>query len=829
MMVQDKMPLRLNRLDTSPGRERNHNYGLDFSSHRRKDYNNINLTCKAGLSSQNQNNSIKLQKKTLVKKSVSTQPTFGGFLMPAAIQSKPVQIHSNIIDKSLKILKDVNSEQYEICTKFIKEFASKVKTDEKFRTKLGFSQIQSKTMSDMDKNPNLWAIAEKSLLERTLKSVFSPFSAIYKKGKDIIFDNDFGKSNFSAIYKDMQLEKEHGKIISNYKNVLGIFNSIEKWENSYRKRFGFNNIKADEKFLMPDEELQRYLKKRTFDSIDPAKGRYDVKHLSLGNRIVSGLIGAFFYGLDAYNTTMKFSNDDKESKKEGKVKFAQQVIRIGLASYFTATALGIFKKQTNKSMGAALLISGVTILASEILGRLLVGKPILPSSKHKIEEMAEKNRNSNNVILKFGRFLSGEASFVSQNKPVKSADKIKLTDSYIKNRYQNKFFGSEKRSMIQFQGLPKKYKKEELTTLLKLVSELDKDLAKYYKENILKSLIRKNLLKKEDANVQNFEKIIDKMPEIGVGEFQTRGEKIKEALLSPFIWLKNIVVKGFQAIKKLFSDNKKISKYQDNLNKIKKAGLEEEYKTEIEIFKNSNAFKDASKLSKEQKIESFTDSFLHIKDKGFNDEMQGIQNSFEWLKKNIKMDKKDKTDSYEIIRKILENKDKDNVKKHLQQIKKTMNKMSFTAYAKDFADYDTSKYSVANNVIARVLSSVFLVFDAFNLTMEHSGDRQKAVDNGSQYAAQETTRTLMSSYIINATNTLFQSLHNASLAGALVLTACSTYFVSATSRLAVGNPLLPKTQQELIAIEEKNKNNPMLKITSRMVGRNMKNQITPKN
>ena len=202
--------------------------------------------------------------------------------------------------------------------------------------------------------------------------------------------------------------------------------------------------------------------------------------------------------------------------------------------------------------------------------------------------------------------------------------------------------------------------------------------------------------------------------------------------------------------------------------------------------------------------------------------MQGIQNSFEWLKKNIKTDKKDKTDAYEIIKNTLVNKDKDNVKKHLEQMNQTMNKMSFTAYAKDFTDYDPSKYSVANNAVARILSSIFLVFDAYNLTMEHSGNKQKAVDNGTQYATQEATRTVMSSYIINATNTLFQALHNASLAGALCLTAVSASSVAALSRLAVGNPLTPKSQQELIEIEEKNKNNPMLKITSRMVGRSMK-------
>lgn len=817
MMVHDQTPFRLNRLDVSPGREKYHYKGLIFSSGRRKDYNNQNLTCITGLSSQNQNNSIKLQK-TLGKKSVSTQLTFGGFLTPSNLKPRPEQIHSNIINKSLKILKEVNSEQYEICRKFIKNFTSAVQDNQKLRTKLGFSDLQVKSMSDFEKTPNLWDLPEKSLPERTAKSVVSPVTAIYKKGKEIIFDNDFGKENFASVHKDIQADKEQGKIIADYKNVIGIFNSIEKWENAYRKRYGFEKIKAGEEFMMSDEELQRYLKKRTFDSIDPAKGRYDVKHLSAGNRIVSGLIGAFFYGLDAFNTTMRFSNDKKESQKEGKIKFAQQVIRIGLASYFTATALGMFKKQTNRSMGFALAISGITVLASEVLGRMMVGNPILPTSKNKIEEMREKNQNSNNIVLKFGRFLSGESS-VSNKKSVKSMNKIKLSDSYVKQRYQDKFFGSEKRHAVSFQAMPKKYKKEELTTLLKLVSELDGDLAKYYKANILKNLAKKNIIEK-DAVHSDFDEAIEKISEVEVGEYETRGEKIKKALLAPFIWIKNVVVKAFKAIQNFFS-GKKISKHDENLNKIKELKLDDEYKTELERFKKSEAFTKKSKLNDEQKVEAFTDSFLFIKDKGFKDEMQGIQNSLEWLKKNIKMDKKDKTDPCEAIKNILANKDKDNVKEHLKKMNETMNKMSFTAYAKDFADYDTSKYAVANNMVARALSTIFLVFDAFNLTMEHSGDRQKAVDNGTQYATQETTRTFVSSYVISGINALFQSLHNGSLAGAFALTAFSSSFVAAISRIAVGNPLTPKTQQELIEIEKRNKNNPMLKITSRMVGKSM--------
>jgi hypothetical protein len=251
-------------------------------------------------------------------------------------------------------------------------------------------------------------------------------------------------------------------------------------------------------------------------------------------------------------------------------------------------------------------------------------------------------------------------------------------------------------------------------------------------------------------------------------------------------------------------------------------GLSGNYHLELEDFKKSPTFTQKSNFTDGQKIESFAESFLHLNEKGFNDEIQGIQNSLEWLKKNLKIDKKDKSDVDVLINKILDNKENPEVKKHLKKIGDTMNKMSFAAYAKDYADYDASKYAVVNNYTARILSTTFLVFDAYNLTMLHSNDKKKSVDNGAQYASQEVTRTAMSSYIISATNAVFQGLYNSSLAGALSLVALSSGLIAVISRLAVGNAIVPKKQEELLFREERNKNNPILKITSAMVGKKIK-------
>jgi hypothetical protein len=69
---------------------------------------------------------------------------------------------------------------------------------------------------------------------------------------------------------------------------------------------------------------------------------------------------------------------------------------------------------------------------------------------------------------------------------------------------------------------------------------------------------------------------------------------------------------------------------------------------------------------------------------------------------------------------------------------------------------------------------------------------------------------------------VFQGLYNSSLAGALSLVALSSGLIAVISRLAVGNAIVPKKQEELLLREERNKNNPILKITSAMVGKKIK-------
>lgn len=49
----------------------------------------------------------------------------------------------------------------------------------------------------------------------------------------------------------------------------------------------------------------------------------------IGNRFISGVVYSYFLGTDAYNTTMRYSDDKHEAAAQRKSRIAQEFSRIG--------------------------------------------------------------------------------------------------------------------------------------------------------------------------------------------------------------------------------------------------------------------------------------------------------------------------------------------------------------------------------------------------------------------------------------------------------------------------------------------------------------------
>lgn len=141
------------------------------------------------------------------------------------------------------------------------------------------------------------------------------------------------------------------------------------------------------------EYLNRFLEGHT--RFKPLMPNYNAEAERSLNRIVTGLIPAFFLANDAYNLSMYMNNNKNEARKEKERRFNQEVARIGITATATFYLMSIFSKQCNKSIGLTAGITSGIVLVSEIIGRLMAGNPVLPVNTQKAKEYSEKRNKIN--------------------------------------------------------------------------------------------------------------------------------------------------------------------------------------------------------------------------------------------------------------------------------------------------------------------------------------------------------------------------------------------------------------------------------------------------
>ena len=144
-------------------------------------------------------------------------------------------------------------------------------------------------------------------------------------------------------------------------------------------------------------------------------------------------------------------------------------------------------------------------------------------------------------------------------------------------------------------------------------------------------------------------------------------------------------------------------------------------------------------------------------------------------------------------------------------------------------EYDGNTLAQTNINLSRAITTLFLVTDAYNLTMQYSNDNKKdASKSAKNRAAQEISRISVSAYIMAFVHNLLSKLCNSSLAGAFTLTALTSSINDSISRQVVGVPLSAKTQEELEEIDRKNakSKSPIKKALACSIGK--KSAIPPK-
>lgn len=765
------------------------------------EYKNFNKNYHAGYHSPAWNSTNKISTPKPLQENREKRISFKGFNVNTAqnsLKSVIKAIPQDLNRKVFKSLKAISTKQYEEYRRIAADYVELVKTSPEFRKKYSIpDEIAEKISID-----NLYYRPKKGIMKRFSENLISPFTAAAKGIKKI-----FTKS------KPAESGKDFDKVMKEFTSLEGLINSHEIWENGYREMSGYQKWSAGSEFLIPDDVLKSKIQRRRNKVVDPDKGKYSTTSLMLGNRFISGTVYAFFLGNDAYNTTMRYSSSKSEAKTQQKSRVAQEFSRIGLNMYIQNLLFGTFETAVNKSLPTALFVSGSTVAFSEILGRKLVGKPIVPSDKETLDRLEKEMAEKKGVLPAIGRLLT------NAKKPEKQKAKI-ITPTKANTKVFSVFSSNspQKPSFKGYYSVEKMFDKQKLKQLMSMIQQADEMRFEQIKETIVKSVKNSEALRKltvtsndeklafiknvdtnskEDVN-RAFEYLLESadLKEIPIGSKKTFWGQVTKSVIVPFTFIKKLGKSAANGISNLTAklQGKQTALRIKRMTKI----LENPGFKEAENFKNYyeermalKVWKESPLSSTEKKVRIFEEYMKNLEKN--TEEIEGLKNILLWLDKQI------------TSAGIQVNKDGMLDAQDMKKVENLLQSSVLKADGAKHVEYDGNKLAQTNINLARAITTIFLVTDAYNLTMQYSGDnRKEAGKSAKNRAAQEISRISFSAYILAFVHNLLSKMCNASLAGAFGLTAMTSIINDSISRKVVGVPLTTKTKAQLDEIDEKN-------------------------
>lgn len=492
-----------------------------------------------------------------------------------------------------------------------------------------------------------------------------------------------------------------------------------------------------------DAEKSAAMFERSVKMFDPKTGNYDTKHERSLNRLVSGLPPAIFLANDAYNLSRMMDDDKNSATHEQKVRFKQEMARIGFNAYITLVTLGALNKYINNSKMGIMLMTALTTLTTEAFSRVINGKHITrltpeearkENSKNNAPEAnikpdvsfkaSENKANTQKVdkekvqkpLLSFSTIMKAVGTIIVGGFAIKGARKIDAVDDawrsfsgYFKNHYN-------KLTQIEDYKIPK---------------EKFDNITKVLEENGFTALAEK--YKKVAETAKNSD------GSISLGK---KDKKIKPAVnfvLAPFkfIWKYGtlpykMVNDAVEMVVKLFSKSapKAAAKKPDELSALAKS---------VDNIKDMADKYVEGKITKKQFHDYVTDNTL----KAFNvDTMSNVSNS------------------------------------ELSNIAKTA---------------------------ALAATIWFLMTDNYNMVMlkSNGNDVEGAKTKFKERFVQEGSRLFYQTLLIDLFNTTLSKQYHKSLFGMSWITLTNTTIGEWLTRKSVGVPVGTHSRDQLLAIEEK--------------------------
>ena len=579
--------------------------------------------------------------------------------------------------------------------------------------------------------------------------------------------------------------------------MLGKIKPLKKWSDNVLKTDFFKNIRQrskfdskfnalrglmetqatmegkmkDGKFLsmpqsaLPEDLVNEKMIRQKLKMYDPKKGSYDTKHERSLNRLVSGLPPAIFLANDAYNLSRMMDDDPVQADKERKTRFKQEVARIVSSGYLTLVTLGALQKYINNSKLGIMLMTGVTVLITEMFSRLSNGKYITrltpeearaineknnaPEAKIKPVEIKEqpkdvafKGENQTTTpkpaqqkpLLSFDTLMKASAVVIGAGYAIKGLRKFKMVDNIFNTAF------------APFKDF---YRKITVNPDYKMpVEKFDK---------IMEILERKeNGFYKQAQDFRNFAKEHTANGYITFGEKDKRAKIAVDFVIAPFKFAYNTVTLPYR------------------------------YTNQLLQFAGKNLRKALKIPEKPKSPSKIAEELANAKSKAEKARLADFRNAID-----------------RIGREAL----KDNY--NAKDFKTFVSDMTMKAFNVDsLSNISNSDLSNLAKTASTAATLWFLMTDNYNMVMlkSNGNDKEGANTKFKERFVQEGSRLFYQTLLIDLFNSTFRNQYNRSLAGMSWITLVDTTLGEILTRKSVGTPVKQHTRDELIAMEDAQNN-----------------------
>jgi len=675
----------------------------------------------------------------------------------------------------------------------------------------------------------------KSVLKMVGESLAYPFVKmpfdLADFGLNMLKKVPFMKKTADSLYNSKFLTNRRMSTLKEeeFNSVMGLFDQVSK------------------KMADKSADIESWIFNHSQKFSDPKTGKYNSVHERALNRIVSGMVPAFYLANDAYNLS-RFCDDNPDmAKKEHDTRFKQELSRVGITAYIQLVILGGLTKLVNSSLMGTALSSTIPVLIAETSSRLANGKSITFISKEKAREMAKEqnvitikeDKDKSDLIYKyypmpvaftrseknaftafkgssaFNSFASSPMSALNQQNSCiyeQTADIVgKVTAKRDKeNSKKNKGKGLLSLSMLRNAiiasigiGFGVKYARKNAAVNKGFETFFD-----FFKDRYNKVVKSDFVIAKTDFNDLTL-----KLRKSGFNEIASRYEKLMQAH---------------------DEDLTTIAKLLQDLLKSDKANFDKLVKENSELLKKHKI----SEKSLERKLQHYIKEYAKVPDdmyklgkidKKIKPAVDFVIAPFRFMWSTLKF-------PYTIVNNLLNVVSKESKAKSVKSIDVMTNSIidiqdnarklsdeAFKNYIKrgmlssfnniSKSDYSNAELGKLTKLFASTVTTWFLIADDYNMVMMKSlgEDNAGASLKAKERFQQRITGIFYQTLFIDLFNNTFRKFYHASLLGMSAVTGACTVVCEIFTRKSIGKPVVKMSRDEINDLEYRNTNAPGLK------------------